>query len=59
VSVDLDQLAQQFEQEIEGWKGSTEEITQEVLDSTPVASDSSTASIETKGDSVEGPEHEE
>jgi len=52
-------LAQQFEREIEGWKGTTEEITQEVLDSTPVASDSSTASIETKGDSVEGPEHEE
>lgn len=59
VSVDLDQLAQQFEQEIESWKGSTAEITQEVLDSTPVASDSSTASIETKGDSVEAPEHQE
>ncbi|MFL5513029.1 MAG: tetratricopeptide repeat protein [Gemmatimonadales bacterium] len=59
VSVDLNLLAQQFEREIESWKGSGSEITQEVLDSTAVASDSSTASIETKGDSVEGSEHEE
>src|SRR3954454_18357679 len=59
VSVDLGQLAQQFGREIESWKGSGSEITQEVLDSTPVASDSSTASIETKGDSVEDSEPQE
>jgi predicted Zn-dependent protease len=57
--VDLDQLAQQFEREIESWSGSSNKITQQVLDSTPAASDSTTASIETKGDSLEDCEHEE
>jgi hypothetical protein len=41
--VDLDQLAQQFEREIESWSGS----------------DSTTASIDTRADSLEDCEHEE
>jgi len=57
--VDLDQLAQQFEREIESWNGSSSEITQQVLDSTPAASDSTTASIETRSDSLDDCEHAE
>jgi hypothetical protein len=57
-AVDLEQLAQQFENQIETWRGpvastdSTGEISSPVTDST-------TASIEAKGDTLKEDVHEE
>jgi predicted Zn-dependent protease len=55
--VDLKQLAQQFESEIERWRDSTPSDSSVEL--SPVAADSTTASIEAKADTLENSDHEE
>jgi predicted Zn-dependent protease len=65
--VDLDRLAQQFEGQISGWQDSTtagaadsvEVGSDSTIEMSPAVTDSTTASIEAKSDTLEECEHEE